>query len=97
MSAHQTTEPTHWRTTVAVRVPGTDGGNLADGASRRLARGEGIAVDDVALQAIEPGLAATNVRVDARLRVSACLDEGDLRHRVAAAPGVQRVESVRPV
>jgi hypothetical protein len=81
---------------VAVRVPGTDGGSLADGASRRLARGEDVAaVDDVALQAIEPGLAATMVCVDARLRTATCLEEATSAGRLASAPGVERVEEVR--
>lgn len=97
MPPRQTTDATHWHTTAAVRVPGADGGNLAAAASRRLARGEAIeAVDDVALQAVEPGLAATVVRVAVRVRVAACLDGDAVAERVTDAPGVQRVESVRP-
>lgn len=97
MPPRQTSRSTHWRTTVAVRVPGSDGGSLADAASRRLARAEDVAaVDDVALQAMEPGLAATTVCVDARLRTATCLDEATIAGRLASAPGVERVEEIRP-
>lgn len=97
MQPRSTPDATHWRTTAAVRVPETDGGNLAAAASRRLAQGDGIAaVDDAALQAIEPGLAATVVRIAVTVRVAAPLDAGAVEDRVAAAPGVQHVESVHP-
>lgn len=95
MHPRPTPDATHWRTTAAVRVPETDGGNLAAAASRRLARGDGVeTVDDPALQAIEPGLAATVVRIAVTVRVTAPLDSGAVEDRVAAAPGVQHVESV---
>jgi len=97
MTPRRSTRSTDWRTTVAVRVPGTDGGSLADGASRRLPpRDDDVAaVGDVALQAIEPGLAATMVCVDARLRTATCLEEATSAGRLASAPGVERVEEVR--
>lgn len=95
MTMRPTTDQTHWHATVAVRVPETDGENLAAAASRRLARGEAIeAVDDVALQAIEPRLAATVVRVAVRVRVAACLGEKAVRGRVSDAPGIERVDEL---
>jgi hypothetical protein len=96
MTPRGSTRSTDWRTTVAVRVPGTDGGSQADGASRQPPRDEDVAaVGDVALQAIEPGLAATMVCVDTRLRTADRFDETTLEERLASAPGVERVEEVR--
>jgi len=50
----------------------------------------------VALQAIEPGLAATMVCVDTRLRTADRFDETALEERLASAPAVERIEEVRP-
>jgi hypothetical protein len=98
MTPQSTTDQAHWQATVAVRVPETDGGNLAAAASRRLARGDGIeAVDDVALQAIEPGLAATVARVAVVVRTASCREREAVEQCVADAPGVQRVEDLEGV
>lgn len=98
MTPRSTTDQTHWQATVAVRVPETDGGNLAAAASRRLAGGDGInAVDGVTLQTIEPGLAATVVRVAVVVTTDVCREREDVERRVAAAPGVQRVEEFEGV
>lgn len=95
MSGRQTSDPKPVHTTVAVRIPETDGGSLAAAASRRLAQAEGIqAVEDVSLQAVEPGLAATVVRVAVVVRAAPCLEREDVEKRVATAPGVQRVDEL---
>lgn len=87
---------TDWSATVAVRVPQSDEGDLATAASRRLAARNGFeAVDVVALQAVEPALAATIVRLEVRVRVETCLDADAVEQRVADAPGVQRVDDLR--
>jgi hypothetical protein len=86
---------TAWSATVAVRVPQTDDGDLATAASRRLNAREGIeAVDVVALQAIEPALAATVVRLAVHVRVGNCLDQDGVRARLLDSPGVQRVDEL---
>lgn len=98
MSTRPATDPTmDWHATVAVRVPRDADGNLADGASRRLAAREGIhCVNVVTVQAIEPALAATVVRVVVRIQAASCLDAEAVEMRVADAPGVQRVDELQP-
>lgn len=84
-----------WSATVAVRVPETDDGDLATAARRRLTARNGIeAVDVVTLQAIEPTLAATVVRLAVRVRVPACADRETVAGQLNDAPGVQRVDGV---
>lgn len=97
MSTRPATDPTtDWRATVAVRVPRNGDGTLAECASRRLAAREGIdSADVVAVQAVEPALAATVVRLAVRLTVGACLDAAAVEARIADAPGVQRVDELR--
>ena len=86
---------TAWSATVAVRVPQTDDGNLETAASRRLTARDGIAaVDVVALQAIEPALAATVVRLAVHVGVGSCLDADAVRAQLLDAPGVQRVDEL---
>ena len=97
MNTRPAPDETDWSATVAVRVPQSDDGDLATAASRRLAAREGInAIDVVALQAIEPALAATVVRLQVQFAATACLESACVRERLGDAPGVQRVDELRP-
>jgi hypothetical protein len=97
MSTRPAPDETDWSATVAVRVPQTDDGDLATAASRRLAAREGInAIDVVAFQAIEPALAATVVRLAVQVRVSPGADREQVAAQLTDAPGVERVDGLRP-
>lgn len=86
---------TDWTAVVAVRVPRDSGDDLATSARRRLAAGADVETVDVReLRAIEPGLAATIARLEVRVCVSCPLDGPALAQRLAAAPGVERVDSL---
>lgn len=98
MSTRPTTRETEWTATVAVRVPQTDDGDLATAASRRLnARNEFETIDLKTIQAVEPALAATVVRLAVRVLAGCCLDGEAVRERLLDAPGVQRVDDLERV
>jgi hypothetical protein len=96
MQAPPTTDTrTAWRAVVAVRVPPTDGDDLATSASRRLERGDQIATAVVeGLRGVEPAMSATVVTVEVRVEVSGALDGDAVAGNLAAAPGAQRVDDV---
>jgi len=99
MQATHSTDPrTVWRAVVAVRVPPTDGDDLATSASRRLEREDDVAAAIVeALRGVEPAMAATVVTVEVRVEASAALeDDTAVADCLTAAPGTQRVETVEP-
>lgn len=82
---------------VAVRVPGKDGGDLATAASRRLEAGSDLAAVEVAaIRGLQPALAATLLTVEVEVRTDCALDRRAFEERLAAAPGTQRVEEIRP-
>lgn len=92
-----TDSTTDWHATVAVRIPRDGDGNLVDAASRRLAAPDDVNCVDVAnVQAIEPALAATVVRLAVRVQTAACHDAETVEATVANAPGVVRVEELSP-
>lgn len=97
MTARSATEcGTEWTAVVAVRVPRDGSGDLASNASRRLAAGADVdAADVIAVRAVEPGLAATIARLEVRVRAAGDLDEVAITRRLAAAPGVERVDELR--
>ncbi|MEF8776036.1 MAG: hypothetical protein V5A43_05995 [Haloarculaceae archaeon] len=99
MQATQSTDPrTAWRAVVAVRVPPTDGDDLATSASRRLEHEDDVADAIVkALRGVEPAMAATVVTVEVRVEATAALDDAGLADCLTDAPGTQRVEEVEPV
>lgn len=88
---------TRWTAVVAVRVPRDADGDLLDRARHRLRRADGVeAASDAAIQAMEPGLAATVVRIRVELVVRSCVESPALRARLADAPGVERVDELQP-
>ena len=96
MQATPTTDTrTVWRAVVAVRVPPTDGDDLATSASRRLERGEQVATAAVeGLRGVEPAMAATVVTVEVRVEATGALDGDAVADSLSAAPGTQRVDEV---
>jgi hypothetical protein len=74
--------------TVTVRVSRAAGGDLAAGARRQLERVDGVAVDELTIAGIQPGLNDTTVEAVATLSVDG---EGPVadpeRHPDADAPG----------
>jgi NMD protein affecting ribosome stability and mRNA decay len=86
-----------WRATVSVRIPPSDGDDLATSAGRRLQRDDDVADATVEhLRGLDPAMPATVVTVDVRLEAARTLDERAVANRLTAAPGDERVETVRP-
>ncbi|SFR97195.1 hypothetical protein SAMN05216559_1807 [Halomicrobium zhouii] len=76
---------------VSVRIP-SSGDDLTTDAENRLARTDGVvsvAVDG--LRGLEPGLSATVVTVEVTITLRTDVARGELRERLAAAPGVENV------
>ena len=98
MHATPTTDArTAWRAVVAVRVPPTDGEDLATSASQRLERDDDVRRAAVeGLCGLEPAMSATVVTVEVRVEARVALDHEGLTQRLTAAPGAQRVEEVQP-
>ncbi|MDZ5809799.1 hypothetical protein U4E84_00320 [Halorubrum sp. AD140] len=81
----------HTRTveaTVTVRVSQAAAGDLAAGARRQLERVDGVAVDELSIVGLRPGLNDTTVEAVATLSVDGERPVADPdRHPDAAAPG----------
>ncbi len=97
----QATTPTDtrtvWRAVVAVRVPPTDGEDLATSASQRLEREDDVRSAAVeGLCDLEPAMSATVVTVEVRVEATVALDGEALADRLTAAPGAERVDDVQP-
>jgi len=91
----QTTQSTTWHTVVAVRVPRDSDGDLASAATRRLVTRDAVDDADVtAVHGIEPALAATVVTLAATVTTINNVDADQLRRKLEAAPGCQRVDRV---
>lgn len=83
-----------WTAVVAVRVPRDSADSLASDARRRLARPD--AIDDVAVRSVcglEPALAATVVTIEVTVTTGG-VDADQLRRKLEAAPGCQRVDRI---
>jgi hypothetical protein len=88
---------TVWRAVVAVRVPPTDGDDLATSACRRLERENGVAEAALeGLMGVDPTMSATVVTVDVRVEATVRLDDEAVADRLTAAPGAERVDDVQP-
>lgn len=88
---------TDWRAVVAVRVPPTDGDDLATSASRRLQNVDGVASAAVeTIRALEPGMPATTVTVEVRVEAPTALTDDDVARSLSDAPGAEDVADVRP-
>ena len=86
-----------WRATVSVRIPPSDGDDLATSAGRRLQRDDDVADATVeGLRDLDPAMPATVVTVDVRVEAARTLDEQAVASRLTAAPGAECVETVRP-
>lgn len=88
---------TVWRAVVAVRVPPTDGDDLATSARRRLEREDDVRTAAVeGLRGVEPAMSATVVTVEVRVEATTAVDGDGLTERLTDAPGAQRVDDVQP-
>ena len=81
--------------TVSVRVSQAAGGDLAAGARRQLERVDGVAVEELAIAGVRPGLNDTTVEAVATLSVE---DGRPVERRLEDGFGVEpeRVERVGP-
>ncbi len=91
-------DETRWTAHVAVRVPRDSGRTLPAAAQRRLESAGGI--DSVAVEAVrslDPALAATVIHLDVVVAVGDSHRPADIEAALEAAPGTERVETVKPV
>lgn len=89
------TQTTKWHATVAVRVPRDGTQNLASAAAVRLATRDPIDdVDVTSVRGLEPALAATVVTLEATVSTTSGVDTAQLRQKLEAAPGCQRVDGI---